>query len=501
MMIRRIALLILLLSGSLPSHSQEADELYSNYRQALTLLTRTIAAHGGLAALHTPTEIRTNGYYYDLGHYAVPNETHKLPLQETFTAYQPTKYWLLQTQLIIDNVPQRQITWATTDTVFQQEYFVNEGRVLPRAAAAASRQEMLTVWPGTLLLQAYECRASLRLLDSTRTRRRLLFTTPSGISLLLQIGTANTLDRVQWLEYNSTSGDNTVTVDYQDYRNQQGVLMPTRRLEKRLGLLEKEITYQSQQRPTTVSDTLRRALSLPKAWATPLAVVSPWQVLPVASRLRILQAMSSDAKVLVAEFADHLALFDVPTGIELNQQLIDTLAQLYPRKPIQQIFVSHHHPAHAGGLKAYSGLPVSIITTPGNLAYLKTQATSSHSLGPADVVSTNPRMLGVSLNQKTVFADKRNAVEVWEMGRDATHHTAEYCLYYFPAQRVLFVGDLISFRANGTVAGGARGRALYEFVARQKLPVERIYTAWPAQQQRPFGTLEELKAWATKKTK
>ena len=497
-MINRILLLVLFVSGSSRATGQDTDGLYRNYRRALAVLSRTIAAHGGMAQLRAPIEITAAGYYYNLGHYSVPNETRKLPLQERFSAYQPTCNWLLQSQIVINNNAEHQVTWATLDTVYQREYSAKSVQVLTKAAAAASRQQMLTIWPGTLLLQAYEARTTLRLLDSTRAACRLLFTSSTGCTFLLHIGTASMLDRVEWLEYNPTSGDHTATVDYQDYRSQQGMMVPTKRMERRLGLLEKELTYQSCRRPTTVADTVLRTLAPPRTWSPVPAAPSPWQVLPAGNRLRILQAASSDANVLVAEFADHLALFDVPTGVRLNQQLIDTLAQLYPRKPIRQVFVSHHHPAHAGGLKAYSNLPISIITTPGNLIYLKAQATAAHTLGPVDVASANPHMISVPISQKAVFADKRNAVEVWELGPDATHHTVEYCVYYFPAQHVLFVGDLVSFKANGTVTGGARGRALYEFLTRQKLPVERIYTAWPTQQQQPFGTLDQLRAWATK---
>jgi len=494
---RELLLLLLLLVGSSQvSHSQATDKLYINYRHALGTLNRAIAAHGGLARLRQPVEVTATGYYYNAGHYAQPNETRQWPLQEVFAAYEPADHWLLRSQLTIDKVAHPQATWLSADTVYKQEYFAKAAQVQHGAAAEASRQELRTVWPASLLLLAYECRASLRLLDSTQQATSLTFASPGGSALLLQIGPASTLDRVEWLEYNPTTGDDVVTVDYQQYHQQQGLLLPTRRLEKRLGLLEKELTYGSCQPLAARTDSaLPAALAPAHLPARPLAAPA-WQALPVGERLQLWQAPASEAKVLVAEFADHLALFDVPTGLRLNQQLIDTLARLYPHKPIRQVFVSHHHPAHAGGLKAYTAAPVTIVTTPGNLAFLAQQVRAPHTLGPLNPATQAPRFSAVPVGQPTLFADKRNAVQVWELGPGTTHHTQEYCVYYFPAQRVLFVGDLVSFRLDGTITGGERGRALAAFLARQQLPVERIYTAWPVRNQQPFGTLAQLRAWA-----
>jgi glyoxylase-like metal-dependent hydrolase (beta-lactamase superfamily II) len=494
---RELLLLLLLLVGSRQvSHSQATNQLYTNYQRALRVLDRALAAHGGLARLCQPVEVTATGYYYNAGHYALPHETRQWPLQEVFSAYEPADHWLLRSQLTIDKVVHPQATWLSADTVYKQEYFAKAAQLQRGATAEASRQELRTAWPASLLLLAHECRASLRLLDSTQHATSLTFATPGGSALLLQIGPANTLDRVEWLEYNPTTGDDVVTVDYQHYHQQQGLLLPTRRLEKRLGLLEKELTYGPCRPLAARPDSALLVLGAPHSPAHPTAPSAAWQVLPVGTRLHLWQASASEAKVLVAEFADHLALFDVPTGLRLNQQLIDTLARLYPRKPIRQVFVSHHHPAHAGGLKAYTTSPLTIVTTPGNLAFLQQQVQAPHTLGPLNPATQAPHFSAVPIGQATTFADKRNAVQVWELGPGATHHTQEYCVYYFPAQRVLFVGDLVSFKLDGTIAGGERGRALAAFLARQQLPVERIYTAWPVRNQQPFGTLAQLRTWA-----
>ncbi|GAB2969667.1 hypothetical protein GCM10027048_45700 [Hymenobacter coalescens] len=491
-------LLVLLLAGSLvfPARAQAPDALYRNYRRALAALQRAIAAHGGLPQLRQPAAVITTGSYYNLGHYATPHATRQWPLTETFTAYEPADRWLLQRRLLVNGSPQQQRLWLSADTLYAQEYGANKPQIQAGRQAPELRQELQTVWPASLLLLAYECRASLRLLDSTRAGTRLLVTSPAGTALLLQLGPAQTLDRVEWLEYHPTNGDGPVTVEYQGYRRQNGQLLPTTRRETRVGVLEKELTYQPPRPVGALPDSVLRTLAPARTWATRRPAVPQWQVLPAGRRLHILQAAASEAKVLVAEFADHLAVFDVPTGLQLNQELIDTLARLYPRKPIRQVFVSHHHPAHAGGLRAYTAAPVSIITTPGSQAYLQAQTLAPHTLGSTDVAAQSPRFTTVPVGQATTFADKFNAVQVWELGPDATHHTREYCVYYFPAQRVLFVGDLVSFKADGSVGGGERGRALYEFINRQGLRVEHIYTAWPVQNQRPFGTLAELRAWA-----
>ena len=119
------SLLLLLFVGICQtSHGQSADKLYTNYRRALAILDRAITENGGLARLRQPVEITATGYYYNLGHYAVPNETRQWPLREIFSTYEPTTHWLLRSQLTIDNVSHGQATWLSADTVYKQEYFV-----------------------------------------------------------------------------------------------------------------------------------------------------------------------------------------------------------------------------------------------------------------------------------------------------------------------------------------------------------------------------------------
>jgi glyoxylase-like metal-dependent hydrolase (beta-lactamase superfamily II) len=206
----------------------------------------------------------------------------------------------------------------------------------------------------------------------------------------------------------------------------------------------------------------------------------------------LLKVNSRNNKILVAEFIDYLALFEVPAGIDLNNQVLVELQKRYPGKKIKYLFVTHHHPDHAGGLRAYASLPVTLVTTPGNKQYFEEIMKMPHKLNNSSSSDTqNARFDFVPLNGEKTF--NNGMVTAYEIGQ-STGHTNENLVFYFPESKIIWTGDLLSFRSDGrTTPAGERGKAVYELITNKGLTVDKIYTSWPLKGQKEFGTLEELK--------
>jgi glyoxylase-like metal-dependent hydrolase (beta-lactamase superfamily II) len=100
------------------------------------------------------------------------------------------------------------------------------------------------------------------------------------------------------------------------------------------------------------------------------------------------------------------------------------------------------------------------------------------------------------VGDKTV-KDKFNEVVGYEIGA-TTSHTAEHLAFYFPKSKILWTGDLLFFDQKETVyPAGARGKSIYDLIQIKKLVVDKIYTSWPLQGQKEFGTVDFLKKLVT----
>src|SRR5678816_4820214 len=78
-----------------------------------------------------------------------------------------------------------------------------------------------------------------------------------------------------------------------------------------------------------------------------------------------------DSRSLVVEFADHLAVIEAAVGSANGERLVDTIQRQWPQKPIRYALFSHHHPHYTDGLRALIAAGATVVTTPGNEAYVR----------------------------------------------------------------------------------------------------------------------------------
>jgi hypothetical protein len=138
----------------------------------------------------------------------------------------------------------------------------------------------------------------------------------------------------------------------------------------------------------------------------------------------------------------------------------------------------------------------TIVTTPGNVAYVQQLAHAPRTL-VADALARQPREVEIAtVHQKLTLGEGEQRVELHDIGRHS-HHTDEYLVHYFPAARILFEGDLASLRESAPRPLSERGRGLLGAIDELGLDVERIYVSWPLHGTAdilPLSTLRERAA-------
>lgn len=252
---------------------------------------------------------------------------------------------------------------------------------------------------------------------------------------------------------------------------------------------------------TPASSPFPDPLAIPPAYETQLVVppvsgASTTMVARVSDNLYAVTFSALDSRSLFLVLSHTVYVFEAPYGDEAGKLLLDTIRREVPSKPIQYLFLTHHHPDHAGGLRPFVAAGIKIVTTPGNVPYFQSVASERHALRP-DEQWIHPRAAQFELvSGRRSFRDGDQLVEAIDLGA-ASRHTDEFLVFYFPTAKIVFEGDLVKAQRNGEPLkpAGDRALGLYQYLNSSGLQVDRIVSSWPAGGRAistPFADLAEM---------
>lgn len=471
-------------------------DLYSNYRLALQILSKSIETHGGFDLINAGVTYKTKGSIFNFGHYSIPNEKREFLLNNFYLFSKNNSLIASKRELTMYGNTYESINVLTQDSVFVKEYFETKGRSTDASTRGKFYAEISKVMPSKFLLFAFENRNSLSLIHNSDTLKVISFTDSQGKAYQIEFNSKFQLTRIQELKYSDLYGDFVSTIEFIDYRTFGRLLVPSKSIEsERLEITG--INNYADFEFTAKTDSLAHLL-LPKDKGNFIRLNqshsnSAVDIERIGKNLYLLNLTSKNNKVLVAEYKDHFNLLEAPIGFDVSNAIMKEISRIGD-KPLKNIFVSHHHPDHAGGLKWFVGRNINIVTTTGNIEYLKKNSNSPHTLSEIqNTVESDFTYQIVPAGGSKRFVDLVNDLIVYEISD--TDHTAEYLVFYFRREKLLFIGDLATFPLNQKVPfSGQRGISLINLINREKLLVDKIYTSWPLQGQKKFGTIEELKS-------
>lgn len=460
----------------------------ANYQKALSILKKSINVTG--STVPDNLLITSKGVIHNLGHYEVPGKTKDIPFEETDAFFQKEQSGYMRSTILNNNYSFVELAVTKQDSVYKKGFYDNK---LSKEKNTDLAFELARKIPIKLLQLAWISWSSLRYLGGDKLYDWLSFGS-KPVTLFINKKT-QLLERTEYLGYDGLYGDVVFATEYKGLKVDNRIKMPVSRIDYEYGKPEREITY-GNLRSDVKPDTSDLKIGLVpeyfrKKMAESMVVNDSLIFQKIAPNIDLIRIESQNNKMLVAEFADFIALFEAPAGIELNSQILEELHKKYPTKPLKYLFVTHHHPDHAGGIKAYASLPITLVTTIGNQEYFKDLMKKLHTLNKTNTNDVqNLKIDFVPLNGERRFTDK---IVAYEIGK-STDHTDEHLVYYFPESKIIWTGDLLSFRSDGRITPvGQRGKAIYELINSKNLAVDRIYTSWPLRGQKEYGTLEELK--------
>jgi glyoxylase-like metal-dependent hydrolase (beta-lactamase superfamily II) len=259
-------------------------------------------------------------------------------------------------------------------------------------------------------------------------------TAPSGLNYTVNgyVNAENLIDRVEtWVEH-PFMGDFHIVQVYGDYRDFNGVMVPTTIEQQRGGggVFGVNVTDAG----ANPGDLTALMTPPPSAGgggfggggAPPTDIVEQLD--------ENVYLITGGYVALVAEFEDHVMVFEAGQSEARGQRILDEVKALLPDKPIRYIVNSHPHSDHTAGLVPFIREGATLLTHANNVEFLSMALSTPRTLlGEATL---NPQVEGVE--GVGVYEDSTLRVELHSVPNG---HSDGTLVAVLPEQQILFQAD------------------------------------------------------------
>ncbi|MGH7312983.1 MAG: MBL fold metallo-hydrolase, partial [Candidatus Rokuibacteriota bacterium] len=221
---------------------------------------------------------------------------------------------------------------------------------------------------------------------------------------------------------------------YADYRDFGGVKFPMRIRQSAGGFPALDLTV-GEVRPNArvdidVPDPVRQATN-------PYAKVTTQKV---AEGVWYLTGGSHHSVVI--EMKDHLIVVEGPLNDERALAVIAETRKLVSGKPIRYLVNSHHHFDHSGGVRAFAGEGVTVITHETSRGLFERALAAPATVSPDHLAKSNRKGKVEGVRDKRALTDGTRTVEIHHIAGNL--HEDGMLMVYLPTEKLLIEADAYS---------------------------------------------------------
>jgi glyoxylase-like metal-dependent hydrolase (beta-lactamase superfamily II) len=311
-----------------------------------------------------------------------------------------------------------------------------------------SMRDFVRLLPQSLLIEALAAGPSLRAMGidqvDGRSQDVVGFTAESGQRLALYFDReTHLLTKYESLYVRNTVGDAVNETRFSGYRRQGAFPVPGRLVQYSAGHLATDATYGKidLDRPPEAAD-----FEIPKDFARLRVFDAKPELSRIAPDVYLVHGLPGGYNTMFVVFEDFIAAVEAPetnSSSGISERAIATIKEAVPGKPIRYLVETHHHGDHSAGARAYIAEGATIVTTPGNKAYLERVANAPYRMRP-DALAKNPRPAKIetlAVGGKRVIGEGDRTIELYEVG---PLHCREMVIAYLPKEKILFQSDLFN---------------------------------------------------------
>jgi len=165
----------------------------------------------------------------------------------------------------------------------------------------------------------------------------------------------------------------------------------------------------------------------------------------LANDIYFIKDAAQGYNVIFVDQPDGILILETPQSPQASRDVLRTIKAKFPNKAIKAAVPTHHHFDHSGGLYGYLEAGVPILTTPGNVDFVKGVGTAARNIGANAGKAEN---ISVSSFNETRHStgEGGNVVELINVGPNP--HAEEIVIMHIPAIDAVFVADVFSRRGE-----------------------------------------------------
>ena len=297
--------------------------------------------------------------------------------------------------------------------------------------------------------------------------RAIAFGVPGRFKATATLDAANLIERVDATMSNPVLGDMAVTVSYADYRDFGGVKFPTKIRQSYGGFPALELTV-TEVKPNVAADmavpeSVRQAADPYTRVASQKAADGVWYV------------TGGTHHSVVIEMNDHVIVVEGPLNDERALAVIKEARALVPNKPIKYLVVSHHHFDHSGGVRAFAGEGVTLITHEASRPFFERIGAASATVSPDHLARSGRKATVEGVRDRRVLTDGTRSVEIRQIA--GILHADDMLMVYLPREKFLIEADAYTPPAPNTAPMSPPSPftvSLAENIKKQGLAVDQI---------------------------
>jgi len=453
-------------------YSQEYKSVsYLNYTKAKQIFDKLLqkSKYDSIDTLH----YSLSGIWQYLGHYDLPEKREKAKVNERV---------FMQGK---DNLKLKGVVELSGDEYNKEVYYYDslslrnygETNAITNFIDIKKQDDLILLSPITLINDIKKNINTLRYIGYSKedTCDVLSFSSYLGRQITLYVKDDGIVLRAETLNYDNINGDYLTEYLYQNFTPIKNFLLPLKITIKEWGTEKKILSYE-------YTKLIQKHF-----------FCSQYNLEKIDNQLYTITLPNNQNRVFIIDFGAYLGIVEAPVSNEYSNCIYKTLKAEFPKKEIKYIFLTHHHPDHAGGFDYFFKRGVAIVTTKINKEYFEKLSDRSHTIKNDFLLSDKERGVFeiIPTNRVKKIKTKNQSIFIYEMGQ-ASIHTDEYLLYYLPQQKSLIIGDLWRVPKEG-IYGSQRASNIYSLIQKEGIDVKYIYQTWPLHNAKKVANIEELK--------
>ena len=278
------------------------------------------------------------------------------------------------------------------------------------------------------------------------------------------------LTSIETISAHAQWGDTVSELVFSDYRTSNGVRFAHLATTKQAGVVIAETSLELVETGTIDNSVFTKPEGATENDPFTAGSTAPRQltVETLAPNVHFIANAAQGYNVIFVDQGDGVLVLETPQSPQAARDIVRTIGEALPGKRLKAAVPTHHHFDHSGGIYGFLEAGVPILTTPGNVDFVRDIGTASRNIGQNGGTVANSQV--DAFDGRAVLGSGGNEVQLINVGPNP--HADEIVIAYIPAIKAVFVADIFSRRGDELPPANANQLAFADRLETLDLDIE-----------------------------